>query len=63
MSTRLFLFASGASGAVFAIGNKNNSVSVGIGDFVLVGIEFVKLGAVKFCGNSFFEHKKHLLII
>ena len=30
-----FLFAAGASAAVFAIGNENNSVSFGVGDFVL----------------------------
>ena len=52
-----FLFASGASGTVFAIGNKDNSVSGSVGYFVLEGVEFIKLGAVKFGGFSVFEHK------
>ena len=30
-----FLFAAGATAAVFAIGNEDNSVSFGVGDFVL----------------------------
>ena len=52
-----FLFAAGASGTVFAIGNEDNSVSGSVGDLVLHGVEFIKLGAIKFGGFSVFEHK------
>ena len=52
-----FLFAAGASGTVFAIGNEDNSVSGSVGDFVLEGVESVELFAVKFGGFSVFEHK------
>ena len=53
----VFLFAAGASGTVFAVGNKNYAVSRSVGDLVLHGVEFIKLGAIKFGGFSVFEHK------
>lgn len=53
----VFLFAAGASGTVFAIGNEDNSVSGSVGYFMLEGVESVELFAVKFRRFSVFEHK------
>ena len=52
-----FLFAAGTPDAVFAIGNEDYAVSVGVGYLVLKGVEFVELGTVEICRFPVFKHK------